>query len=334
MANVLSQQQIDELLGNLQSGELDLEEVEKEQSSKKIKEYDFRSPRKVTKDQTKYLTNIFDHFARFFSMRLTGLLRQTCQIDVVNIEEEEYKEFNNALADSILVGMFGLDCEKAKIDEEQILVEMSKPLSFMMMELLLGGTGKKSKKINRDYTDIELSIMHYIFKAMIPHLDNAWSNYIDVTHTFDNIETNSRILQFVSPDVTIAIVVFEVTINKQKEFFNICIPTPLFEKLLPFLDTRVGVKKGDSKHLSVREDLFGFVKSSSLDVTGLLGSTDIAIEELLKIQKGDVIVLDNRTKDDNIQILVENTPWFEGSVGINKKNFSVKVESIVKGLGG
>lgn len=331
MANVLSQQQIDELLGNLRSGDLDFEEVEKEQTSKKVKEYDFRSPKKVTKDQIKYLTNIFDHFSRFFSMNLTGLLRQNCQIEIANIEEEEYKEFNNALSDYVLVGMFNVDCEKAKVEQEPILVEISKPLSFQIMELLLGGNGRKSKTVNRDYTDIELSIMKHVFEMMLPHFNNAWENYIDVEHTFDTVETNSRIIQFVPPDVTIAIIVLEVTINGVKEFLNLCMPTSLFEKLLPFVDIRGGAKKDEVKLEKSRDNIFESVKESSLDVTGLLGSTDIELQDLLKIQKGDIIILDDRTKDENIEIRVDDKPWFEGSIGVNKKNFSVRVSNTVKG---
>jgi len=328
MANVLSQQQIDELLGNLRSGELNIDQVEQQQTTQKVKEYDFRSPRKVTKDQLKYLTNIFDNFARFFSMKLTSVLRQNCEICIIQIEEEEYKEFNNALEDSVLVGMFGMTCEKAKIDDEQILVEIAKPLSFAIMDLLLGGSGVSVPNIDRDYTDIELSIMEYLFNMMLPHLNNAWSNYLEVTHKLDVIETNSRIIQFVPTDVTIAIIVIEVTIQNVKGIMNLCIPTTLFEKLFPLLDTR-SAKKGDDKQEEQKENIFTSIKKTSLDITGLLGSTDIEIQDLLELQKGDIIILNERKISDYVEVTIDSDPWFEGTVGVENKNYAIKINNIL-----
>ena len=52
MAEALSQSQIDELLNRMRSGETAHVPVEHED---KIKEYDFSSPKKFTKDQLKSL---------------------------------------------------------------------------------------------------------------------------------------------------------------------------------------------------------------------------------------------------------------------------------------
>ncbi len=333
MSNVLSQQQIDELLGNLRSGELDIDQVEQQRTSQKVKEYDFRSPRKVTKDQIKYLTNIFDNFARFFSMKLTSVLRQNCQIEITHIEEEEYKEFNNALDDSVLVGMFGVTCDKAKIEEEQILVEIARPLSFAIMDLLLGGNGN-ILNIERDYTDIELSIMEYIFNLMVPHLNNAWSNYLEVYHTLDVIETNSRIIQFVPPDVTIAIIVIEIEIQDVKGNMNICIPTTLFEKLFPLLDSRSFNKKGDDKQDQQKEYIMGSLKKTSLNITGVLGGTEIEIQDLLELQNGDIIILNDRKASDFVEVMIEGSPWFEGTVGVKNKNYAIKINNTKTDIGG
>lgn len=328
MADVLSQKQIDELLGNFKKGEIDLEKVE-QPNTKKVKDYDFRSPKKVTKEQIKYITNIFDNFARFFSMHLASLLRQNCQMEIIGVEEEDYKEFNNALADSVLVGMFNVDCQKAKMQDDQILIEVGRPLSFSIMDMLLGGTGK-SMPIERDYTDIELSIMEYVFTLMLPHLNNAWSNFLEVFHKLDVIETNSRIIQFVPPDVTVAIVVIKVTIADIKGIINICIPSTMFEALFPLLDVRSTKGKKDDERVNAQKDMiFDSFKDSKLEVTGILGSTDIEIQDLLELQKGDIIILNNERMSDCVKLEVEGSPWFKGSVGIEKKNYAIKISDVI-----
>ncbi len=129
MAEVLSQKQIDELLGSLQSGDTDIQEME-ESASQKIKEYDFLSPKKFTKEQIRLLQNIFENFARLLSLYLSGQLRIACQVEVLQVEEEEYREFSNALSDSVLVSIMGLHSGTYNVEDKQILLEMSRPISF------------------------------------------------------------------------------------------------------------------------------------------------------------------------------------------------------------
>ncbi|MFA9381508.1 MAG: flagellar motor switch protein FliM, partial [Acetanaerobacterium sp.] len=72
MPDILSQQQIDELLNGLNTGELDLDEIDEKASEKKVKEYDFRSPKKFTKEQLKKLDSIHSNYTRSLSSYLTG----------------------------------------------------------------------------------------------------------------------------------------------------------------------------------------------------------------------------------------------------------------------
>lgn len=169
MAEVLSQQQIDELLGNLQSGNMDIKEIEEQNSSQKIKDYDFLSPKKFTREQIKLLENIFDNFARMFALNLSGLLRMNCQCEVLQVEEEEYREFSNALNDSVLVCVIGMHNKNYGIDDKQILMEMSRPISFSIIDRMLGGNGL-GYAIERDYTEIEISLLNYLFNRITPSL--------------------------------------------------------------------------------------------------------------------------------------------------------------------
>ena len=42
-----------------------------------------------------------------------------------------------------------------------------------MMDRLLGGNGR-GYDLDRDYTDIEISVLEYLFKQISPLLNNAW----------------------------------------------------------------------------------------------------------------------------------------------------------------
>ena len=63
MGDVLSQNEIDNLLQALSSGELDAEEI-KDSDEKQIKNYDFARPAKFSKEHLRTLEIIFEHYGR------------------------------------------------------------------------------------------------------------------------------------------------------------------------------------------------------------------------------------------------------------------------------
>ena len=76
---VLSQNEIDALLSAISTGEMDADELKKEESVKKVKVYDFKRALRFSKDQIRSLTRIHDNFARllttYFSAPLRGMRR-------------------------------------------------------------------------------------------------------------------------------------------------------------------------------------------------------------------------------------------------------------------
>ena len=61
MGEVLSQNEIDNLLAALSSGELDAEEMH-DTSDKQVKNYDFKRPTKFSKEHLRTLEIIYEHY--------------------------------------------------------------------------------------------------------------------------------------------------------------------------------------------------------------------------------------------------------------------------------
>ena len=63
MGDVLSQNEIDNLLAALSSGELDASNI-KDSGERTVKNYDFNRPSKFSKEHLRTLEIIFEHYAR------------------------------------------------------------------------------------------------------------------------------------------------------------------------------------------------------------------------------------------------------------------------------
>lgn len=323
----MTQQQIDELLGNLQSGNMDFKEIEKTTSGPKVKEYDFMSPKKFSREQLKLLDNVFDNFSRMFSLQLASMLRVACQMEILQVEEEEYREFNNALNDSVLVGVIGMYNEAKRIDGKQILVEMSRPISFSIIGRMLGGDGS-GYQLERDYTDIELSLLEYLFRQMLGLLKNAWGNYIEIDHKLEMIETNSRMMQSIQPDESVAIVVIEMTIDDLKGNMNICLPASSLEEIFRIFNSKyIRLPRRDDPEVEKKrkETIMKGLKTSPLCVSAILGKTRITVKDFLSLRPGDIVALNTPVEKNEVIVNVEEIPWFSGIMGTKKKKYAVKI---------
>ena len=104
MSEVLSQDEIDNLLKQLSTGELDVEDMAGK-TEKQVKNYDFARPAKFSKEHLRTLEIIFEHYGRLLSTNLPAYLRKSVQIEVVNSEAVTYSEFSNALSNPVLLGI-------------------------------------------------------------------------------------------------------------------------------------------------------------------------------------------------------------------------------------
>ena len=185
MADVLSQNEIDALLKQLSSGELDVEEMNDEPAVK-IKDYDFARPAKFSKEHLRTLEIIFEHFGRLVSSNLPAYLRKNIQIDVMNSEAVTYSEFSNALSNPVLLGIVNF----APL-QGTIIIELASNLGFTIIDRMLGGMGEPIDK-PRDYSEIELSVLERIFTILVDLLREPWQNVVEIHPRLERIETNSQ----------------------------------------------------------------------------------------------------------------------------------------------
>ncbi|MDY4876615.1 MAG: flagellar motor switch protein FliM, partial [Eubacterium sp.] len=104
MGDVLSQNEIDNLLSALNSGEFDPDEAG-EADDRQIKDYDFARPSKFSKEHLRTLEFIFEHYARLLSTNLPVYLRKNVQVEVMHSEAVTYQEFSNSLSNPVILGV-------------------------------------------------------------------------------------------------------------------------------------------------------------------------------------------------------------------------------------
>ena len=329
MADTLTQEQIDALLNQALSGEAIQTSSEPERA---VKEYDFRSPKKFTKEKIRDIETIFESYARLLSSYFTGLLRLYCKVSVISIEEQRYFEYNNALPDYVIMGLLDLGIEEKNIDEFTTILQLSNSLTYTLIDRLLGGTGETTE-LDRDFTELEVAVMRKIVSDMAKFLKEPWGSYLSLEPVVTNLETNSRVISSVGYDETMIIVALEVTINEKESIISVCVPALNLDEIMQkFVNksNRAARKVVDQKRDSERkETIMNTLEQTALTFTAVLGETQLQMSDVLHLQVNDIIPLD-KSINGNVLLRVGDADWFDGKLGILNNKKAVKIENVYR----
>ena len=328
MADVLTQAQIDEMLKNVAMG---AEPIVAAKEETKIKEYDFRAPKKFTKEQIKVLDSIFENYARLLSSYLTGLLRLYCRVSLVNIEEQRYSEFNNALPDYVMMGMVDMGIKNEEVSETNVIVQISNAITYTMIDRLLGGKGEY-RDTNRDFTEIEITIMNDVMKSFAELLKEPWMTHIDLEPKLIGIETNSRVVQTIGHEDTVIIVALEVEINGVKSIVSVCIPAINLDEIMQkFIPRYTGSKRRTdaNREAERRDSIMSGISSTDLTIKAVLGEINLDLYEVLTLQVNDVIPL-GKNINSNITVKIGDRVWCDGKLGTYNNKKAIMIENFTE----
>jgi len=319
MDEVLSQAEIDMLLNALTSGEISAEEINKENETEKVKNYDFKRPNKFSKEQLRTLHLIYDNFARLVSNFLSAYLRSNIQIKLATVEQLTYEDFVLSVPTPTLLTIFS---------EEPLpgsaVLETNSGFIFPIIDLLFGGPGLMPKKI-RDLTDIEIGVLKNLNAKMLENVSIVWSDIFELKTNIQATETNPQLNQVISPNETVVVITFSTTINKNPGMINICLPFMHLEPVLSKLTARHWFSSmAEGKVDILKEVIRTNLNKVSVELTALAGQSTITVRDFLSLQVGDVITLDNVVGEDML-LMVENSPKFKVQPGIVGNHMAVQV---------
>ena len=324
MGDVLSQNEIDNLLAALSSGELDAEDY-KETAEKQVKIYDFARPSKFSKEHLRTINIIFEHYARLLSTNLPAYLRKNVQIEVVNSEAVTYSEFSNALSNPVLIGVVDF----APL-EGNIIIELASNLGYTIVDRMLGGGGYPLDKV-RDFSEIELSIIERIFNICTNLLREPWANVIQVQPRLLRIETNSQFAQIISPSEMISLVTLNVRIGNIEGMMNICLPYVCLEQVIDKLNTKYWYSTMKMVDDTSYQDIIEIaISKAKIPLRAVLGKSTISVNDFMNMQRGDIIRLNSKI-DDELTVYVGNLNKFTALPGASSGAYAVKISSIIRG---
>ncbi len=323
MGDVLSQSEIDSLLAAMSRGELDVDQMQ-DTKEKQVREYDFKRPAKFSKEHLRTLEIIYEHYGRLLSTNLPVYLRKNIQVNVASSETFTFSEFTNALSNPVILGI--VDFQPLGGD---IIVELSINLGFAMLDRMLGGQGVPLEK-NREFSEIEMSIIERLMVICIQLMREPWKNVVDVSPVLERIETNAQFAQVIAPSDMIAIVSMGIKIGDTEGFMNVCLPYFTLEEVMDKLNTKYwfSTMQKDGT-VNYEEQIETMLRRTVVPVRAVLGQSQISVNDFISLQLGDIIRLDTRV-DTDMKVYVGNIRKFAALPGSSRDKYAVQVTSVFR----
>lgn len=324
-SEVLSQSEIDALLSAISTGEMDAEELKKEDSVKKVKSYDFKRALRFSKDQIRSLTRLHENFARLLTTYFSAQLRTYVQISVASVDQIPYEEFIRSIPKMTILNVY----EVPPLDG-RIIMEINPHIAYAMMDRVLGGRGVSTNKVE-NLTEIETKIMSNLFEKGFENLQEAWATLTDIEPVLTEFEVNPQFVQMVSPNETVIVISMNSQIGETSGMINICIPHVVLEPIMPKLSAHYWLASSKKERLPEESlTLEKRIRNASLPLSAELGVTKISIQDFLQLGVGDVIEL-KQGIDHPLTVKVGEVPKYIGQPGKVGKKLAIQIIDTVKG---
>lgn len=320
MTEVLSQDEIDQLLTAISTGDMDSEDTQQVADRKNIKIYDFKRPDKFSKEQIRTVSIMHETFARLTTTSLSAQLRSLVHVHVASVDQLTYEEFIRSIPSPTALAVINMDPLKGSA-----ILEIDPAITFTIIDRLFGGTGEGSK-VNRELSEIEQSVMESIIVRILGNMREAWSQVIDLRPRLGQIETNPQFAQIVPPTEMVVLVTLETKVEDVEGMMNFCIPYMTIEPIISKLSAQYwysSVRRGaTTENLNIlRERL----SSIGVSLVAEVGSMNLPVRDVISLTQGDIIRLQNTRVNDPMTLKIGNRPKFECRPGVVGSKVAVQI---------
>jgi flagellar motor switch protein FliM len=289
------------------------------QEEKEIRDYDFRNPERLTRDNVLALKMVYEKFGQGVASYLSVQLRIEVRAEV---EEPRQVLYSNFIAENPFPTILALVSHPPL--PASSLIWFQPALIFYLLERFFGGKGDEAG-INRPITDIEQQVVSGIAKEFLKHLKRAWEGVSEIDFSLKQVMINPLSNQIVAPEELVIETKMKIIMGDKEGRLACYLPFISIEPLLAKLTTKPQTQEKEKEETKGMEKGINLVP---LSVAAELGRVNVSMQDILNLTEGDVLRLSGKVADGAV-INVANKPKFIGVPGISGGNIAIQIKSVI-----
>lgn len=286
---------------------------------KKAVPYNFSCPDRVSKEQLRSLSLLYDTFAKNLSAALPLYLRINGSVTLSSLEQQNYVEYLRLLTEPTVAFTLSMPPLPGLA-----ILEVSPTLAFSIIDLQLGGPGKPLEE-TRAVTEIEKRVLESFVKLIVDCLKNTWQQIIDIRFQITGCETSPQLLQIVAPNEVVLTGIYNVQIGDIEGNITICLPIINLESVMHKFNQ---ISYSQAKNVPAIETraILDHLSKIGFPVAAELYGTKAKMSELMRLVPGDFIRLDVPA-NKAISLLISGVNKFSGELVNHNKHIAFCVKS-------
>ena len=318
MAQVLTQEEIDALLGGISTLESDTAEAAPARHSQRVeavaapsapgeaKAYDFSRIDISTRGRLPGLEVILDDFSRRLQSMYATQLGKSVDVSYNGMEVVTYSTLLQSLPLPASIHLVRLEPLRGM----GILVVEAR-IAFMMVELFFGGTGSKATLVEgRDFTPIESAFLGKFVASMLKGMEESWQSIITLKGRYIRSELNPYLLNVAGSNDPMILATYSLNMSPISGSILFALPLAAIEEFRDQLKTGIQMNE-NPESLGLFKRARQPLLNIELDVQAVVDVVNMSLGEIMGLRSGDIIQL-NVPGLDEIELWVEGKRKFSG----------------------
>jgi flagellar motor switch protein FliM len=187
-----------------------------------------------------------------------------------------------------------------------------------------GGSMKQEMVADKqDFTPSEMRIGNMLMQRVMSDLQVSWKADIEVNPEAKQTETNPDFAQLMNPAEQLLVNRFDIIFEGTQGVFELAMPMAMIEPYREQLSVTYQAEKREDQG-TWAPVIIDELKTTSVKLSSTLGTAQLTLGEVLKLDTGDIIPMD---VSDTVTLYAEGVPIFDGEYGaFNDKN-AIKIRN-------
>lgn len=313
---VITEEEKDALLDGVETGEVEVH-ANGSTAYASVREYDFPERCRIVSESYPRLNLLNDQLAVKASRSFEKLFNTDVSMRSTDIDVTPYSAFRfNGRSAVIEFRMGGL--------EGSALIVLGASLMAQLVEAFFGGSRDNPLRVaETGFTPGELKVASLFGRAFVKALEEAWSSFETLETKVSAVREESEMAEILDPTEHLLVCGFEIEFLADPEAVRLIFPKSLLGPLLPALE-------GQRRERDPAEDarwqrvLRASVTNAVVQVTSITGEVRLALRDIVDLEPGDVINIDDPRKG---QLLAAGVPVLAGRFGVHDGCYAMEAST-------
>ena len=290
--------------------------VERPEPVRRVHGYDFTQPSRFNKSELDQLRKINDELPQAATDRCSRLLRTSIKAQLVSMDQMKWENFLEETGESVVAFVFALE----PIGHRGVLT-IDRGLASAALDRMMGGPGEMPEGAV-EFSELDVRTFSRLAWVFLEPLQRLWHDLGEFHVVLGKFLHDLPSSDLYPPDEDLFQLCFLLQGNIGSGQVALSVPFQAVRSLPP--QERESEQNVAETAEAVSESLRENLRDTQVELTVLLGSADIKVGSLVRVEAGDVITLDRRI-GDALAVRVNDKVKLRGYPGVADGKYAIKL---------